>query len=99
MNEKTIITIGKTLFWLSFGLGNICLFGYIFTKSNSYIKGGILLLGWGFYINLIAVLVLIVYGIFDKSKLNVCLKSAGIMLLNIPFAMIYTVIGMSVVTI
>lgn len=99
MDEKTILNTGRTFFWTSFILGNICLFGYIFTKNNSFVEGGLLVLGWGFIINLAAVLSLTVYGIFNKSKLDVCLKSAGIMLINVPIAMIYIVIGLSVITI
>ncbi len=99
MDEKTILNTGRTFFWTSFLLGNLCLFGYIFTKNDSFVEGGLLVLGWGFIINLAAVLTLTVYGIFNKSKLDICLKSAGIMLINVPVAIIYLVIGLSVITI
>ncbi|MEN4761574.1 hypothetical protein ABEG63_14635 [Chryseobacterium sp. C39-AII1] len=99
MNDKTIMDIGKSFFWISFVLGNICLFGYLITKIEYFVEGGLLVVGWGFIINLAVVLLLIIYGIFNKSKLDVCLKSVGIILLNIPIAIIYIVIGMSIVTI
>ena len=99
MDNKTILNTGRIFFWTSFILGNICLFGYIFTKNDSFVEGGLLVVGWGFIINLAAALSLTVYGIFNKSKLDICLKSAGIMLINVPIAMIYIVIGLSVITI
>ncbi|MFC3160631.1 hypothetical protein ACFOEQ_21100 [Chryseobacterium arachidis] len=66
MDEKTIINIGRVFFWTSFLLGNICLFGYIFTKNDSFVEGGLLVVGWGFAVNLSAVLLLI----FMESSIN-----------------------------
>lgn len=99
MNNKTILITGRTFFWTSFVLGNICLFGYVFTRNAFFVEAGLCVVGWGSIINLAVVLLLTIYGIFNKSKLDICLKSAGIMLLNIPIAIIYIVIGMSIVTI
>ncbi|AZA58853.1 MULTISPECIES: hypothetical protein [Chryseobacterium] len=98
MNEKTIINIGKTLFWLSFGLGNICLFGYIFTQYEFFVNGGFLVLQWGFLINLAAIFILIMYGIIYTSKLDACLNSSAIMLINVPIAIIYIFIGIELVS-
>ncbi|WP_185208799.1 hypothetical protein [Chryseobacterium sp. C3] len=99
MNEKTIITIGKTLFWLSFILGSISLFGYALTKNDLLAEGGILVLEYGFVVNMIVLVTLLIYGIVHKSKLNACLKSSGIMLINIPIAIIYIIIGVQLVSI
>ncbi len=93
MDEKTIINIGKTLFWLSFGLGNICLFGYILTKLDYFVMGGIVVLEGGFIVNLTTALILIIYGIFNKPQMKVCFKSILIMLINIPIAVIYAYVG------
>ncbi|WP_312173724.1 hypothetical protein [Chryseobacterium sp.] len=98
MSEKTIITVGKTLFWTSLLAGNICLFGYIFTRNKFFVNGGFLVLQWGFLINLGAIFILITYGIFHNSKLDSCLKSSAIMLMNVPIAIIYIFIGIQLVS-
>ncbi|SHE80254.1 branched-chain amino acid:cation transporter, LIVCS family [Chryseobacterium arachidis] len=97
MDEKTIINIGRVFFWTSFLLGNICLFGYIFTKNDSFVEGGLLVVGWGFAVNLSAVLLLIFYGIFNKPKLSICIKSILIMITNVPIAIIYIFLGIYLV--
>lgn len=97
MNEKIIVNIGKFLFGISFLMANLCLFGYFFTKNGSFAEGGVLLLGWGFVINLTVVLLLIIYGIFNKQKLHACFRSILIMSTNIPIALIYMLIGIGFV--
>jgi len=98
MSEKTIITVGKTLFWTSLLSGNICLFGYIFTQNDFFVNSGFLLLQWAFLINLSAIFILITYGIIYSSKLDACLKSSAIMLINVPIAIIYIFIGIQLVS-
>lgn len=97
MSDKTIVNIGKTFFWLFFLLGNICLFGYILTKETGFAFYGYLLLVFGTMINLATVLIFIIFGIIQKSKLDVCLKSVKIILINIPVAILYAMIGLSLV--
>ena len=97
MNEKIIVNIGKLLFWISFLMANLCLFGYFFTKNDSFAEGGILLIGWGFVINLMVALLLIIYGVFNKQKLHACFRSILIMSINIPIALIYMFIGIGLV--
>ncbi|WP_027380210.1 hypothetical protein [Chryseobacterium daeguense] len=99
MEDKNIVLIGKSAFWISFILGNICLFGYIFTKKDFFVEGGLMVVCWGFILNMIITLVLIIYGISTQSKLDLCLKAIGIMLINIPVAIIYTLIGINIVRI
>lgn len=98
MDEKTITNIGKTLFSASFLSGNICLFGYIFTQHKFFVNGGFLVLQWGFLINLAAIFILITYGIIYNSKLDACLNSSAIMLINVPIAIIYIFIGIELVS-
>ena len=98
MDDKTILNTGRTFFWTSFILGNICLFGYILTKSDYFVVGGIVVLKGGFIINLTTALILIIYGLFNKSRLKVCFKSTLIMLINIPIAIIYAYAGIMAVS-
>jgi len=94
MNDKTIIDIGKSFFWISFVLGNICLFGYVISQMTVFACCGFLWLFFGSIINLLAVFVFLIYGLFNKNKLDICLQTIGIMLINIPLAAIYAAIGM-----
>ncbi|SMP18848.1 hypothetical protein [Chryseobacterium profundimaris] len=98
MDEKTIIKIGKTLFWTSLLSGNICLFGYVFTQHEFFINSGFLVLQLGFLINLATIFILIIYGIMYNNKLDACLKSSAIMLINVPMAIIYIFIGIELVS-
>jgi hypothetical protein len=95
MNDKDILTIGKLTLGISFLLGNICLFGYIITRNEKFAAGGYLLLMIGSILNLLVAGCLLTYGLFHKSKLNICLKSVQIILINIPVAVLYAVIGIS----
>lgn len=96
MNDKTILNIGKYTFGLCFLFGNICLFGFIIFKNDLFADAGYFLLIFASIFNLFVIAGLLVYGFFNKSKLNVCYKSAGILLINIPIAILYAVIGISI---
>ncbi len=95
MDNKKIISIGKFFFWLPFILGNICLLGYIISKNDQFAEGGFLLLMYGTIINLLVILGLVVYGLINTAQLKICVKASMIMCINIPFAMIYFCIGIS----
>lgn len=99
MNDKTIINIGKSFFWISFLLGNICFFGYLITKQIGFAVFGYILLVVASLVNLLAIIGLMIYGSFYKEQLNVCLKSAIIILINIPLAVIYAAIGINIIDI
>jgi hypothetical protein len=92
-----IIHIGKSLFWLSFLLGNIALFGYLIFKDSSFAIFGYFLLIFGSIVNLIAFFSLIIYGFFNSKHYDECLKSALILLYNIPIAILYAWIGLSII--
>jgi hypothetical protein len=95
MNKKAIVNTGKLFFWISFILGNICLFGYMISKNDQFVAGGYLLLIFGTIINLLAILILMIYGLINKSQLKNCMKASMIICINIPIAIIYFYIGIS----
>jgi len=95
MKDHEIINFGKYLFGLFFVLGNICLFGYLITKNSAFAIGGYMLLIFGTFINLLLVIGLLIYGIANQSKLNVCLKAIGMLMINIPIAVLYAFIGLN----
>lgn len=96
MENFKIIHIGKSLFWLSFILGNICLFGYIISGNTSFALGGYLLLVYGTIINLLAFFGVMVYGLLNPHYKSESIKSGMILLINIPIAILYFYIGISI---
>lgn len=95
MNEKEILITGKLFFWSSFLMGNINLFGYVMTKNEDFAVYGFLLLIFGSVINVLVIICLLIYGFLNKSKWNICLKSSAIICINIPIAILYFFIGLS----
>ncbi|WDF46846.1 hypothetical protein PQ459_18365 [Chryseobacterium sp. KACC 21268] len=96
MENFKILHIGKFLFWLSFILGNIALFGYIISGNGVFQIIGFLLLTYGTVINLIAFSGLLLFGIFAPKYTTDAIKSALILLINIPIAILYFYIGISI---
>jgi len=96
MKNLKIIHIGKALFWLSFALGNLCLLGYFFSEQPFFAIGGLYLLIYGSVVNLIAFFGLLIYGSFHQKQFDECSKSALILLINIPIAILYYFIGVSI---
>jgi len=99
MKNFKISYIGKSLFWLSFILGNICLFGYIFSHDSGFAIAGYLLLIYGTIINLLVFFGLIIYGLSNPNYKSESVKSALILLINIPIAILYFFIGISILSI
>ena len=99
MNNKKIILVGKSFFWSFFMMGNICLFGYLISKNDDFAAGGYLLLILGTIINLLAISGLMIYGFIHRSKLKACKNASMIICLNIPIAIIYFFIGISLLKI
>lgn len=99
MENKKIIFLGKLLFWTFFILGNISLFGFIITNKTDFALGGYVLLVFGSVINLLVIAFLVVYGLFNKSQLRICLQSSAIICINIPIAVLYYFIGISLLNI
>lgn len=95
MKDQHIINIGKTIFGLCFLLGNICFFGDLFTKEDWFAEAGYMLIVLGAMFNLAVILGLLIYSFINWSQFDVCLKTIGIMLINIPIAVVYAVIGIN----
>ncbi len=97
MKNHEIINIGRVLFGLCFLLGNICLFGYVFTRDDRFMAGGYMLLVFGSILNLAVISALLVYGLICHSKIKACLLAIGILLINIPLAVVYAFIGINII--
>ncbi|CEJ68577.1 hypothetical protein BN1195_00865 [Chryseobacterium oranimense G311] len=95
MENHEIIKFGKSVFKLFFLLGNICLFGYLITRNSAFAVGGYMLLIFGTFINLLFVIGFLIYGIVYQSKLDACLKAIGLLMINIPIAILYAFIGLN----
>ncbi len=96
MKNSQILTLGKGTFLISFLAGNICLFGYITFRNVDFAYAGFCVLILASILNLIVFLSLIIYGLFNSEELLECLKSAAILLINIPIAWLYAAIGSSI---
>lgn len=96
MKNHEILFFGKSLFWLSFILGNICLFGFLLTKNEEFAGAGFILLNLGGIINFLVFLVLIIYGVCRQEVSKACNKAAFILLINIPVAVLYAWIGLEI---
>ena len=97
MKLFTIKNIGKFFFWISFILGSICLFGQIITDNDNFAFAGFMLLIFGGIINLIVILVLLIYGFSKKEYFEDCKKSILMILINLPIAIFYAWIGLSLI--
>ena len=95
VKDQNILYFGKSLFALCLVLGSMCLIGYLTTRMEEFAIGGYMLLVLGTFLNLLAILGLLIYGCVYRSRLNECLKAIAILLINIPIAILYTVIGLN----
>lgn len=95
MKNSTIKNIGNYTFALFFLLGNIFLIGYLITKIDAFAASGFTLLQFAIPINLLVILCLLTYGLFNKSQLKICMKASLMICINIPIAIIYFYIGLS----
>lgn len=96
MENLEPLKIGKYTFGVSFAIGNIFLFGYLLAKIEMFAIYGYFYLFVAAAINILIVLFLIGYGIVFSKKIKDCLKAIGIILLNIPLAVLYAWIGLSI---
>lgn len=99
MKNEFVIYFGKSVFGLFFVLGNICLFGYLLSKNDDFAIGGFLLLIYGTIINFLLIIALVIYGAIKKDQLSYCLKAILILLINIPVAVVYALVGLNLNTI
>jgi len=98
------LKLGKYTFWVSFILGNLFLFGFLINALCGYTKiaekfalGGLFYMYIAFWVNLVIFLALQVYGCCYKEKLKQSFIAAAILLINIPLAVLYVSIGLSLI--
>jgi LIVCS family branched-chain amino acid:cation transporter len=99
MKDSTIKNIGNYTFWICFLLGNVCLFGSIITKKADFIIGGYVLIFFASAVNLLIILGLLMYGLLHRNQLQSCFYASKILCINIPIAVLYTVLGIKFNTI
>jgi len=94
------LKIGKYTFWISFAIGNLFLLGFLFgmaIKNYGFASWsalfGSLYLFIATVINLILLLILLVWGIFEVEKRKQCFTGIGIIAFNIPLATLYVFVG------
>jgi LIVCS family branched-chain amino acid:cation transporter len=97
MENSEMENIGKSFFWGSFIIGSICLFGYMITKWEGFVGGGIFLLTVGVVVNLMVAISLLLYGAFNPRYLDSCVRSVCLMLVNIPIGVLYAFIGINII--
>ena len=84
--------VGLYMAGISFVVGTVILLTFLITKKGPIISVGMGYLGIAFIVNLIFFLVLLVNFAITRAQVRSHLKTAGIMLLNIPIAYGYFVI-------
>lgn len=93
MKDQHIVNIGKYVFGLFFLLGNLFFFGFFITGNTWLVEWWIVIFIFGTGANLLMVLGLLFYGLASRLKMSSCLKAIGFMLLNIPLAFLYIILG------
>lgn len=96
MKNLQIINSAKLMFWLSFIIGNVALFGYILFRAEEFAIFGFLFLYIATLINTIVIIGLLIYGFIRKEYLPDCFKATAILLINIPIAIVYAWIGLEI---
>ena len=94
-------TLGLRAFWLSFIVGNIFMFGFLFSMSiqNHKWASDVAIFGLGYaflaaIVNILIMLVLLTNGITNKKERKDSFIGIAIMLLNIPIAILYAFVGL-----
>lgn len=93
MKDREIINLSKSIFGICLTIGSICLLGGLF-KNESFAVAGYLLLLFAAPLNLLFVLIFLTCGLVNRSRLKIFVKAIGILSINIPIAVLYTVIGL-----
>jgi LIVCS family branched-chain amino acid:cation transporter len=89
MDNKDILAIGKNVFWFSFLGGSLSFFGIFLGHITELIVFNGLIFCLFVLINAIVFFCLMGYGLIHQSKFIICLKSASMLLINIPISFIY----------
>ncbi|WP_347219521.1 hypothetical protein [Chryseobacterium sp.] len=97
MSESNIINLGRTVFGVFFLAGNICFFGYVLTKEFKFADYGFLLIIFGAIFNFLVLAGLLTYAARHQEKCEACVQAVGFLLLNIPIAALYAIIGWNLI--
>lgn len=89
LSDKDILSTGKLMFGFSFLGGSTVFFSLFSGLMVEFAVFSSLILCFFVLINTIVFFSLIIYGLLHQSKLVICLKSAIILLINIPVTFIY----------
>tara|TARA_R110000868_G_scaffold110649_19_gene299533 strand:+ start:3043 stop:3348 length:306 start_codon:yes stop_codon:yes gene_type:complete len=94
---NNLITTCKTIAFLSFIIGTILFaFQLYFKESDAFIFPGIIFISFAIIINTISLLILIIIQLSNSEYRLELLKTCGIILLNIPIAILYFYILISI---
>ncbi len=101
MKNLNPLKIGKYTFWVSFIIGNIFMFGFLFAAAvinDSSLASNFAMLGFYYLfvaapVNLIILFALLSWGIVEVEKRKHCFIAASILLINIPLAWLYAFVG------
>lgn len=89
MNEPYILKIGKAVFWISFYAGTILFLSLYSGFMTEFVVYSGLVLCLFALLNALVFLALMIYGFIHQSKFITCLKSAAVLLINIPIVFLY----------
>lgn len=95
MKNRYILNVSKSVFGICFILGTICLLGGLFQQSEFAVAGYLLLI-FATPINLVLVLTFLILGLVEKSRLKTCIEAIKVLAVNIPIAILYALIGLSI---
>ena len=100
MKNLNPLKIGKYTFWVSFIIGNIFMFGFLFAWAIDVYVIAIYSAVFGYYylyvatiVNLVILFALLFRGIVEVDKRKLYIKCISIMLINIPLAILYAFVG------
>lgn len=89
MTEPHILKTGKSVFWFSFSAGTILFFSLYSGFMTEFVVFGGWVLCLFALLNTFVFFALMIYGFIYQSKFIACLKSAAVLLINIPIALVY----------
>lgn len=89
MTEPYILKVGESVFRFLFSAGTLLFFSLYSGLMTEFVVYSGLVLCLFTMLNAFVFFALIIYGFIDQSKFVACLKSAGILVINIPVAFIY----------
>lgn len=97
MNGNTIVKAAKYLFGTLFSAGTLCLLGAAITRKFWFAEAGFYVLTLGFWSSMLALTLLLSISVIYPKWSSYCGTAGLIILLNIPFAMFYSIIGVTLV--